>query len=122
MEKLDVILEVETTVLADWLQAQGDDTWWNIDGDEELSEVLRLPCTADELASELRKVRRKTIWILGNPGKWSKLQEGPEVFDQVAEDEGGARVLYLTWGDPAAVWVLAEDIGVKQALDTPART
>lgn len=111
------MLEVETSALADWLQAQGDHSWWNIDGDVALTEALRLPCPADELAVAIRKLARKTVRVFGDAAKKAKPQDGPKVFDLLASDEGGARVLYLTWDDPEAVWVLAEDIGVKQALD-----
>lgn len=117
MTKLEPLHEVDTAALAAWLEAQGDETWWNIDGDLELTELLSLPSPATELAGILRKLPRKRLRVLGDASKHPKVKPGPDVFDSLAEDEGGARVLYLTWDDPDAVWVLAEDLGVEQALD-----
>ena len=117
MTKLEPLHDVDTAALAAWLEAQGDETWWNIDGDVQLTELLRLPCPASELAEVLRKLARKKVRVLGDASKRARVKPGPDVFDALVEDEGGARVLYLTWGDPEAVWVLAEDLGVEQALD-----
>lgn len=118
MSDLTPLVDVDTTRLADWLEAQGEATWWNVDGDVELTESLRLPCPADELAAALRGLPQRRVRLLGDPSKRSTVVDGPGVFDALAHDEGGVRVLYLTWDDPAAVWVLAEDVGVKQALGT----
>jgi hypothetical protein len=53
---------ISSSELAAWLEAQGEDIWWNVDGDDALlSGRLRLPAPADELAAKLRKINRTLL-------------------------------------------------------------
>lgn len=52
---------ITSAALADWLEQQGADRWWNVDGDPVLAGRLSLPCPADELAAELRNLDRTLL-------------------------------------------------------------
>lgn len=119
MAELKPLIEIDTALLADWLDTQEGDTWWNVDGVPELTDSLRLPCPADELASVLRRLAPDKLSVLGTADETPPAERGVALIDGLVRDEGGARVLYLTWKESDA-WVLAEDVGVKQALDAAA--
>ena len=53
--------EVAAGELAAWLEQQGEDRWWTVDGDPLLTGRLAFPCPADELAPELRKIGRPLL-------------------------------------------------------------
>ena len=53
--------EIHSTELAAWLEKQGKDRWWNVDGDPLLTGRLEFPCPADELAEELRRLNRPLL-------------------------------------------------------------
>src|SRR5262245_9767076 len=49
---------IESPQLAGWLLTQGEDRWWNVDGDTLLTGRLNFPAPGDELAAELRRINR----------------------------------------------------------------
>ena len=51
--------------LAAWIEQQGDDTWWNVDGDSILTGILSFPSPGDELAAELRRINESPSPISG---------------------------------------------------------
>src|SRR3954468_24859301 len=53
--------EIPSPELAIWLEQQGEDRWWNVDGDPLLTGRLTFPCPADELAAELRRIGRPLL-------------------------------------------------------------
>ena|SRR5690242_12900105 len=53
--------KIASSELAAWLEAQGTDRWWNVDGDPLLTGRLSFPCPADELAAELRRINRTLL-------------------------------------------------------------
>ncbi len=53
--------QIEPSKLADWLESQGTDIWWSVDGDRFLTGRISFPCPADELASLLRQVNRPLL-------------------------------------------------------------
>ena len=53
--------EIQSSELAAWLEQQGVDLWWNVDGDPLLTGRLTFPCPADELSAELRKLNRALL-------------------------------------------------------------
>ncbi len=53
--------------LAAWIEQQGDDTWWNVDGDSILTGILSFPSPGDELAEELRRISR--LLLVQDPQK-----------------------------------------------------
>src|SRR3954471_21222269 len=52
---------IPSAALADWLEGQGVDRWWTVDGDPLLTGRLSFPCPADELAAELRRINRTLL-------------------------------------------------------------
>jgi hypothetical protein len=52
---------VQAGHLASWIEAQGEEIWWRVDGDPLLMSRLMFPCPPDELAGELRKINRPLL-------------------------------------------------------------
>jgi hypothetical protein len=117
--------EVPAVELAAWLQQQGPDRWWNVDGDPLLTGRLTFPCQAKILAAQ--------IWNIGRPLLIQAKKEDVEakgqvigrealdsVVDRLANDihqiRGGEmppwsddRILYVCWKGATDEWLLAED-------------
>jgi hypothetical protein len=53
--------ELPSPELAKWLEQQGADSWWTVDGDPVLSGRLSFPCPGDELAEELRSINQPLL-------------------------------------------------------------
>ena len=99
--------------LATWLDGQGDDCWWSIDGDIMLMERVSFPCPGGDLASKIREIGKPLLLLL--------LDDKPDpVGDEVSVDEldklahvheGGDRAFALCWEDDKTDtdWVLVED-------------
>jgi len=122
--------ELPSTELAEWLEEQGSDRWWNIDGDPLLTGRMTFPCPAALLARELRKINRPLIVQArkgdeeadGRPiGKGdldrvvTRLSESihqirPAPLPAWAAD----RSLYLCWADSRFEWILSEDSRMTQ--------
>jgi hypothetical protein len=115
--------------LAAWIEQQGGDTWWNVDGDSILTGILSFPCPGDELADELRRINR--LLLVQDPQK-RREASGQEVdrtaLDglvdylgknaSIAADRKPAwtndRLLYLCWHGSDAEWLLVEDLETTQ--------
>lgn len=52
---------ITTGELATWLENQGPDRWWTVDGDPFLAERVELPAPADELAAAFRQLNRTLL-------------------------------------------------------------
>jgi hypothetical protein len=48
--------EIPASELAAWLERQGRDSWWSVDGDPLLMGRVRLPCAAEDLARAIREI------------------------------------------------------------------
>src|SRR5438105_15767448 len=53
--------KITSSELAVWLERQGIERWWSVDGDPLLTGRLSFPCPADELAEELRRINRTLL-------------------------------------------------------------
>ncbi len=53
--------EIRSDALADWIDRQGEDRWWTVDGDPLLTGRIAFPCPGDELAAELRRINRRLL-------------------------------------------------------------
>jgi hypothetical protein len=117
--------EIPSSELAAWLEEQGKEQWWNVDGDPLLTGRMTFPCPAEVLAGELREIdrpllvqaKREDTGARGQPIGKEKLNE---VVGHFAENvhifgEGeiprwsGDRLLYLCWKGSSNEWLLAED-------------
>jgi hypothetical protein len=117
--------EIASTDLAEWLEEQGKDRWWNVDGDPLLTGRLTFPCPASDLAAELRKIDRPLLVQAKKDDKEAKGQPvGKVKIDALvghfsenlhvpAGGElppwGGDRLLYLRWKGSPEEWLLEED-------------
>lgn len=117
--------QIEPSKLADWLESQGTDIWWSVDGDRFLTGRISFPCPADELASLLRQVNRPLlVRDLSNAPTACGQQVTAQELDKLVGHLGDAvhatdtgprpawmndRVFYLSWPDRGDEWMLIED-------------
>jgi hypothetical protein len=100
---------VQAGHLASWIEAQGEGTWWRVDGDPLLMSRLMFPCPPDELAGELRKINRPLL--VSDPNEAGHEEEVvPGDLSRLVEcEELGVPVLYLSWQGDSNDWLLIED-------------
>ncbi len=99
--------------LADWLDRQGADVWWSVDGDWLLNGRVSFPNTGDTLAAEIRRIDKPLILYVDVedvvlPPKVTADNLGDLAYiDQLRQD----RVFRLRWASspPADHWLLLED-------------
>jgi hypothetical protein len=117
--------ELAADDLAAWLETQGNDRWWSVDGDPLLTGRLDFPCPADELAAELRQIGQPLlVQARMEDTQANGHRIGPDKLDAVAERiadnlqlirEGQLpawsrdRLLYLCWKGSTDDWLLCED-------------
>ena len=132
--------QVPSSDLAAWIEKQGKETWWNVDGDTRLTDRLTFPCPGDELADELRRIDRSLMVF--DPKERSAADGaliGEDDIDGLVDRLGNYqkyegkkpawadnRVLYCQWTDGNEEWMLSEDretsIGNQHdQLTTPAK-
>jgi hypothetical protein len=104
--------------LAKWIENQGDESWWSVDGDPLLTQRLDFPCPGADIATELRR--------LGNPLLLFDARREPtatgesispdQVSDVAFTDHDGNRVLQLCWAQgPDVDWLLVEDTETSES-------
>jgi hypothetical protein len=117
--------ELPSTELAAWLEEQGPDLWWNVDGDPLLTGRLTFPCPARTLAAELRIINRPLLVQVKKDDTAATGQPISKDRIDVAVDRLGDnvqlspdmeppswsedRILYLCWKGSTDEWLLAED-------------
>ena len=127
--------ELPSIELAKWVEAQGLDCWWNVEGDPLLTGLLSFPCLGVELAAELRRLDRPLLVQTKSPdakgeridatrieGLVSRLREAftmrPGSQEPIWAND---RVLDLCWKSSPVSWLLVEDSEGKQdSLDDAA--
>jgi hypothetical protein len=116
---------IESTALAAWLEDQGADSWWSVDGDPLLTGRLTFSCPAPRLAEELRKINRPLLIQAkdddgASVSKSIRKEEVDELVGRIGTEFGSTaaeerkawsddRVLYLCWEDDLDEWLLVED-------------
>jgi hypothetical protein len=115
--------KIPSVALAEWLERQGVDRWWTVDGDPLLAGRLSFPCPADELAAELRRLNRT---LLVQDRRESPSGRGQPVtareLDALVSRLGdnlvireprppwaNDRVFFLCWESGGDDWLLLED-------------
>ena len=115
---------VSAAELANWVEQQGTDRWWTVDGDPVLMGRLSLPCPGDELANELRVVNIPLVVFSETNEAVSNETLDARQLDAfvriwgvvpstgVSESrQNGARMLVLAWQrTPDSEWLLLEDL------------
>jgi hypothetical protein len=117
--------EIPSTELAAWLENQGKDRWWYVDGDPLLTGRRVLPCPASQLAEELVNINRPLLvqakkedtaakgQVIGKDklddlvGHWA--DDFPVSNTQDLPLWGHDRLLYLRWKGAPDDWLLVED-------------
>jgi len=115
---------IDSAELAAWLVKQGADRWWSVDGDYFLSGRMPMPCTAEDLAKELRRIHRPLLVedrrdpplghgelitaadldaLVVRLGDFIEIKKGPR---PIGSDD---RELSLCWEDRGEEWLLLED-------------
>jgi hypothetical protein len=109
--------------LAAWLEAQGTDRWWNVDGDPLLTGRLSFPCPADELATELRRINRTLLVqdrhkVPAGSGQQIVARDLDGLVTRLGDNIptngvkpawASDRVFLLCWEDRGDEWLLVED-------------
>ena len=115
--------KISSSELAAWLEGQGTDRWWTVDGDPLLTGRLSLPCPADELAAELQRINRTLL--VQDPrkppsgrGEQIAAQDLDELVTRLGDNLqtnetmpawANDRLLCLCWEDRGDEWLLLED-------------
>lgn len=113
-------LKISSCQLADWLTQQGEDRWWNVDGDPVLTGRVSFPCPADELARELRRLDRSLLVLDRRPvaSRPTPVKGLDDLVTRLGDGVAGvgasvgwatARVFFLCWDDRGEDWSLVED-------------
>jgi hypothetical protein len=113
---------ISSSELAAWLEAQGTDRWWNVDGDPLLTGRLSFPCPADELSDELRRINRVLLvqdrrkppsgcaeQIVARDLDGLATRLGDNVRTNGTPPWASDRLFFLGWEDGGDEWLLAED-------------
>jgi hypothetical protein len=100
---------VQARNLAAWIEDQGEEIWWRVDGDPLLMGRLMFPCPPDELAEELRKINRPLLVSDPNGAGHGEEVLPDELSRLVEREELGVPVLYLSWQGDSNDWLLIED-------------
>ncbi len=127
--------ELHSSELAAWLEQQGVDIWWNVDGDPLLTGRLDFPCPADELAAELRTINRPLL-VQAPKGDASARGQSIKASELGAlatrflgnlhaagplPEWANDRFFYLCWKGSPHEWLLAEDgVTTKEYRDEAA--
>jgi hypothetical protein len=116
---------IPSTELAGWIEEQGTDRWWNVDGDRVLIRRLMLPCPGDELANALRTLNKPLLIHAGDKNPLAngeritkeKVTDLVRYFGDNLESKTGSktdrienRVLILCWEGSDDEWLLVEDV------------
>lgn len=120
--------EIAAAELAAWLEAQGIDRWWNVDGDPLLTSRLSFPCPGDELAADVRTINRPLLIQARKDDASAKGQR----IDRTNIDELTAflvgnsldlrdRVLCLCWKPSTISWLLIEDSDTTESNSADVR-
>ena len=110
---------INAAELANWLDGQGDESWWSVDGDPILTQRLDFPCPGADLAESLRKSGK--ILLLLDPRETpiaaGEMISGDQVDVVESKDHSGDRVFQLCWEEsPDVDWLLVEDTEISQGI------
>jgi hypothetical protein len=119
--------ELPASALANWVERQGVDLWWSVDGDRLLGGLMPFPCPGDELAAQLRRLDRPLLVFdkCKNPearGQVIGADRLDELVDRLGHDVTTEyRLLYLSWKGSETPWLLVEDRATTAEEEAAAR-
>jgi hypothetical protein len=123
--------EIASGELARWLELQGTDRWWSVDGDPVLGGRLSIPCPADEPAAELRQLNRPLLVAEKEDasegrGQTIRAEDLDRLVDRLEYFGQGRtwtdRALYLCWKGSDVDWLLVEDAQTTESEAREARS
>jgi uncharacterized protein (DUF433 family) len=102
---------IDAGELATWLERQGADLWWSVDGDPLLMGDVSLPCPAPDLADAIRRINRPLLVLCDEPGANGETIVAADLDRVALKDNEGNRVLTMSWANGAREqeWVLLGD-------------
>ena len=104
-------VSITTDELANWLASQPE-CWWFVDGDPVLIHMLYTPAAGDELADELRKLKKRIFIFDKTDGSTARGEPiTKDRLEQLADRDNNRkeRVFLCCWEDSDLQWLLAED-------------
>jgi hypothetical protein len=109
---------LSSSELARWLDAQGGESWWSVDGDPLLMERLNFPCQGAELAKLLRRIDKPLLLLDARtqPAGHGEMIGAASIDDIADADQShDERVLQFCWEiEPEGGWLLCEDLESQQ--------
>ena len=100
---------IEAYNLATWIEDQGEDTWWSVDGDQLLMSRLSFPCPADELVTAIQAVGKPLFVLAAKDFNANGSEISPDDVERLAVfRDQVARRLNLCWIDSYDDWELTE--------------
>jgi hypothetical protein len=116
--------ELPSTLLADWVEQQGLDRWWLVDGDPLLSGLRSYPAPARALAADLRRLNRPLLVVrpgndatflgtLHSTGEIEPFVQSAPKYEPPAT-EWVERELLLRWKNKDEEWLLIEDVATTE--------
>jgi hypothetical protein len=121
--------EVPAAELAAWIEQQGADCWWSVDGDPLITGLLSIPAPGDELAPLIRRIGRPLLVQDPRPNPAGKGETiGRAQLDGLVRHWGDnarstgprpswmdARILCLCWKGSGDEWLLIEDVQTTES-------
>jgi hypothetical protein len=110
--------DIDVGELAAWLEAQGRDRLWAIDGEHDIAGEISVPCTAEDLAQALRR-HAGTVRVYASPENEPAGPLNRQNLESVAEHDGDARAFRLAWTDGESAgdsWDLVEDTIAAESM------
>lgn len=110
--------ELPAAELALWLEDQGSDRWWTVDGDPVLTGRVSFPCPVDELIAELRSIDLPLLVLdkqerSSSRGQSIRANDLDDLADRLESIDSDRvvfdRLFYLCWKGTETEWALAED-------------
>jgi hypothetical protein len=123
--------ELPASELARWLDQQGADRWWTVDGDPLLGGLLALPGPGDELAAVLRRINKPLLLAdkdnapeaRGQMVRAADLNQLADTLPHYGDaGPGGDRAFYLSWKGSEFDWLLIEDVLTSESEAREARS
>jgi hypothetical protein len=124
--------EISSAELATWVERQGAEKWWSVDGDPYLVSRLSGFCRSDELATVLRRANRcLLVWdpqlretatgqcITANELDGLLTRPSPAVFEALGQPVpkwATNRFFWVCWKGETNEWTLSEDPETTEAF------
>jgi hypothetical protein len=90
--------EMQSHDLADWLDNEGPDSWWTVDGERHLNRTVDFPCPPEELSEELRKMPNRTLEVLdprpGSTANGAPVGNGVKLIDLADRNNNRGSQIY----------------------------